>query len=115
MLDMVPSIAASGNARCCLDTNNDNYNNNNNFGNAPIASEYNLLVRTLTGKTHFVDANPDWNVEQLKSAIEKVDGCPAEDQRLVLAGQNLQTEDGHALQEYGIQDGDKIVLMKNNN
>ncbi|KAG7667160.1 hypothetical protein Ndes2526B_g04335 [Nannochloris sp. 'desiccata'] len=114
MLDMVPSFAASGSARSSLDLTNNN-NNNNNFGGAPMASQYNLLVRTLTGKTYFVDASPDWNVEQLKSAIEKVDGCPAGDQRLVLAGQNLQTEDGHALQEYGIKDGDKVVLMKNNN
>jgi hypothetical protein len=114
MLDMVPSIAASGSARSSLDLTNNN-NNNSSYVGAPMASQYNLLVRTLTGKTYFVDASPDWDVEQLKSAIERVDGCPAEDQRLVLAGQNLQTEDGHALQEYGIKDGDKVVLMRNNN
>jgi Ubiquitin family len=111
MLDMVPSIAAGGSARSSLDLNN--------YGGVgatpPTDSQFNLLVRTLTGKTYFVDADPEWNIEELKSAIEKVDGCPAGDQRLVLAGQNMQTEDGHALQEYGIKDGDKVVLMKNNN
>ena len=108
MLDIVPSIAANGTARSSLDLNN----NSNDGGAAP--KDFNLLVRTLTGKTYFVDANPDWDVEELKSAIEKVDGCPAGDQRLILAGQNLQTENGHALQEYGIKDGDKVVLMRNN-
>ena len=108
MLDIVPKIAAGGSARNSMDISRDMNNNAGAGVSAP-----NVLVRTLTGKTYFVDFNPEWNVEQLKSAIEKVDGCPAADQRLVLAGQNLQTEDGHALQEYGIKDGDKVVLMKN--
>lgn len=113
MLDMVPAIASNASARSSLDLTN-NANNNNGGGAPQNPREFNLLVRTLTGKTYFIDANPEWNVEELKSAIEEVDGCPAGSQRLVLAGQNLQTEDGHALQEYGIKDGDKVVLMKNN-
>ncbi len=109
---MVPSIAAGGSARSSLDLTN---NANNNVGAGPVDSQFNLLVRTLTGKTFYVDADPEWNVEQLKTAIEKVSEVPAFEQRLVLAGQNMQTEDGHALTEYGIKDGDKVVLMKNLN
>ena len=45
-----------------------------------------IYIKTLSGKTLYLIANPDLNIEDTKLQIESIEGTPMEQQRLVFAG-----------------------------
>ena len=59
-----------------------------------------IFVRTLTGQTITIEIGLDANVAALKDAVSEEAGIPAEEQRLIHAGQLL--EDANSLADYGI-------------
>ena len=60
-----------------------------------------VFVKTLTGRTVTLDLPREAGVEAAKQALAEKDGVPAELQRLVFGGKQL--EDGRALADYGVQ------------
>jgi large subunit ribosomal protein L40e len=64
-------------------------------GTAPFDPESQLLVKTLTGEEYGVDFQSWDTVENLKRDVERKTAVPAEDQRLIYEGRQLQ--DGRML------------------
>ena len=60
-----------------------------------------LYVKTLTGKTVTLSVQPEHTVEQLKQKVQDKVGIPADEQRLVYAG--MQLEDGRTVEDYNIR------------
>ena len=68
-----------------------------------------LFIKTLTGKTMTVNVEGTDTVAVLKSKLTEREGIPADQQRLVFAGKNL--EDDRVLSEYNIQKESTINLL----
>lgn len=59
-----------------------------------------LFVKTLTGQTLTIDVEPKNTIFDVKLGIQRCNGCPPEQQRLIFAGKSL--EDGLTLGSYSI-------------
>lgn len=68
-----------------------------------------IFVKTLTGKTMTCEVKPTDSVAHLKQFISEREGIPADQQRLIFGGKQL--EDERCLSDYNVQKESTVHLV----
>lgn len=73
------------------------------------ASQNYYIIKTLQGTSFAINGEASDTVANIKSKIQDKDGSPAERQRLIFAGKQMQ--DGMTLADHGVPRGSTIHMV----